>query len=77
MKEIALRLDGVNEVPRILVDGQEIKNICSVNLNWDSSGPCFHGKSFIRVEYVEGNAVKSISIDRIGSPMKGGEENED
>ncbi|MCU5339287.1 hypothetical protein OCA10_08770 [Bacillus cereus] len=73
MKEIALRLDGINEVPRILVDGREIKNICAVNLNWDSSGPCFHGKSFIRVEYIEGNAVKSISIDRLSPPTKGGD----
>lgn len=76
MKEITLRLDGVNEVPHILVDGQEIKNIVAIDFNWSSSDPYSYGKSFIRVEYIEENAVKSISIDRIGPPMRGGEENE-
>ncbi|EOO41252.1 hypothetical protein IIU_00570 [Bacillus cereus VD133] len=73
MKEIALRVDGINEVPRILVDGREIKNIVAIDFNWGSSGPCFHGKSFIRIEYIEENTVKSISIDRLGPPTKGGD----
>jgi hypothetical protein len=75
MKEIALRLDGINEVPRILVDGREVKNICAVDLNWNSSGFNSHGKCFMKIEFIEDDAVKSISIDRLGSPLKGGDGN--
>lgn len=75
MKEIAVRLDGINEVPRILVDGREIKNLVAVDFNWKTSGYDIDGKCYVRLEYIEENAIKSISIDRLGHPLKGGDGN--
>lgn len=75
MKEIAVRLDGVNEVPRILVDGKEITQIVSIKLDWKTSG-LDEGKCFIKVKYCEENFIKCVSVDRLGSPSKGGDVND-